>query len=143
MARLLRLRPRYRNLTPKKKRRMAKAAATVPAVRKAALMDASRAEMKAAARVAVDGVDGVAVAAAAAGVIAQAHANDWMQKASPSRRNKVAPRNNRLARTRMEPEEKLAGSARTVASAASAENEVAGSVPRTANDRSAAIAMSE
>ena len=125
---------------PKKTRRMAKAAATVPAVRKAALMDASRAEMKAAARVAVDGV---AVAAAAAGVIAQAHANDWMQKASPSRRNKVAPRNNRLARTRMEPEEKLAGSARTVASAASAENEVAGSVPRTANDRSAAIAMSE
>ena len=119
---------------------MAKAVATVPAVRKAALMDASRAEMKAAARVAVDGV---AVAAAAAGVIAQAHANDWMQKASPSRRNKVAPRNNRLARTRMEPEEKLAGSARNVASAASAENEVAGSVPRMANDRSAAIAMSE
>lgn len=140
MALHLRLRPRYRNLTPKKKRRMAKAAATVPAVRKAALMDASRAEMKAAARVAVDGV---AVAAEAEGVIAQAHANDWMQKASPSRRNKVAPRNNRLARTRMEPEEKLAGSARTVASAASAENEVEGSVPRMANDRSAAIAMSE
>ena len=118
MALLLRLRPRYRNLTPKKKRRMAKAAARVA-------------------------VDGVAVAAEAEGVIAQAHANDWMQKASPSRRNKVAPRNNRLARTRMEPEEKLAGSARTVASAASAENEVAGSVPRMANARSAAIAMSE